>query len=285
MGNCLAGAACYYEREAEAFMRRIICLWAFMAGLGVVLGATAPASTQATPSPATAAATKPVDYYVLSADAFFKLPDVQTQIKKNSFDLPLLEAAIFQQSNRARADNKLPLFRHGLALNLMARRHSAEMADLQFFDHFSPTPANATLVLRLKNAGLVNVTAGENIAVLPAKEMGSGSYITHDPIDGNERLYDEATGKLIDYYTYKDLAEAVVTQWMNSPAHHEQMVNKAYVYLGVGVARGPYETAKQDSFYMTQNFCATITAATEDRAKIDLNKPVGAAAPAARRVP
>jgi len=261
-------------------MRGTLCLWVILAGLGIFLGASAPTTT-----PSTATTSKPVDYYALSPDAFFKLPEVQTRIRKDAFDLPLLEAAVFQATNRERGNNKLPNFRHGMALNLMARRHSTEMSDLQFFDHFSPTPANATLTLRLKNVGLVNVTAGENIAVLPAKEMGSGHYITHDPLDGNETWYDEATGKPVNYYTYKDLAEAVLTQWKNSPTHHANIVNKAYVYLGVGIKRGPYDVSKQDSFYMTQNFCATITAATEDRAKIDLEKAPSAASQPARRVP
>jgi uncharacterized protein YkwD len=170
-----------------------------------------------------------------------------------------------------RAEQKLPLFKHGIALNLMARRHSTEMSDLQFFDHFSPTPANHALGDRLKNVGLVNVTAGENIAVLPAKEIGSGHYITHDAIDGNEVWLDEATGKPVDYYTYEALAQTVVSQWKNSPPHWTNIIDKRFLYLGVGIARGPYDDKKQDSFYMTQNFCATLPAAAEEKAKLALN--------------
>jgi uncharacterized protein YkwD len=201
---------------------------------------------------------------------FFKLPAVNQQIKKDFCDITLLEAAVFQDTNIERTKNKLPIFKHSWAMNLMARRHSTEMADLQFFDHVSPTPANATLNDRLKNVGLANVTAGENLAVLPAKEIGSGHYITHDPPGGNEVWYDEVTGKRVDYYTYKDLAQAVVDQWMKSPEHHANIVKKEYVFLGVGIVRGPYEPQKQDSFYMTQNFSATVTATSEEKAKAAL---------------
>lgn len=254
----------------EAFVRKFIFLLIALASLPLLLAQTRIAATTTTkpPAPATASApAKPVDYYALSADDFFKRPELQQRIGKTSFNLPLLEAAVFHQTNRQRAGNKLPIFKYGRALNLMARRHSTEMAALQFFDHFSPTPLNATLADRLRNVGLVNVTAGENIAVLPAKEMGSGHYITHDPIDGNEKWYDEQTGKLIDFYTYFDLAATVLTQWMNSPAHHANIVDAHYLFLGVGIARGPYDESKQDSFYMTQNFCATITATSEDKAQ------------------
>jgi uncharacterized protein YkwD len=265
----------------EAHVRRFLCALTVLAGLALLLGQTAP---RPSPPAASAPAAKPADYYALTADTFFQLPETQVRLKKDAFDLSLLEAAVFHQTNRQRAANKLPLFKHGVALNLMARRHSAEMSDLQFFDHVSPNPATATLDKRLRSVGLVNVTAGENIAVLPAKEIGSGHYITHDPIDGNETWLDEATGKPVAYYTYKDLADAVVTQWMNSPAHHANIVNKAYVYLGVGIARGPYDDHKQDSFYMTQNFCATFTPASEDKAKLDLAAKPSTSQPA-RRTP
>ena len=211
-------------------------------------------------------AAQAVDPYSITADQFFNRPETQTRIGRDSVDIPLLEAAIFHQSNRQRADNKLPLFKHSMALNLMARRHSQEMCDLQFFDHTSPTAANRTLTDRLRNVGMVNVTAGENIAVLPAKEMGSGHYIVHTAPDGSEDLTDEATGKHIDYYTYEALAGAVVDQWMHSPTHRANMLDKRFVFLGVGVARGPYAEKAQDSFYMTQNFSASISPAAETKA-------------------
>ena len=34
-------------------------------------------------------------------------------------------------------------------------------------------------------------------------------------------------------------AQDTVTQWMNSPAHHANIVEQRFVYLGVGVVRGP----------------------------------------------
>lgn len=206
----------------------------------------ATAATPTAPATAATAASQPADYYALSADEFSKLPALSQRIRKKDADIPLLEAAIFHQTNRERRANKLSTFQHSLAMNLMARRHSAEMGELQFFDHTSPTPGNRTLSDRLRNVGLVNVTAGENIAVLPAKEIGSGHYTTHDPLDGNEVWYDEATGKRVDYYTYQELAEAVVTQWKNSPPHWKNIIDPQFKFLGAGAARGPYDDKKQD---------------------------------------
>jgi len=239
----------------------------------LVAAATQPATTRPTPpasQPKPAAASQPTDLYRLTPDDFFKLPQASQRIQKIAVDVDFLEAAIFHQTNRQRTANKLPTFQHSFAMTLMARRHSTEMSTLQFFDHTSPTPANRTLVDRLKNVGVTNVTAGENIAVLPAKEMGSGRYITHDPIDGNETWYDEDTGKKIDYYTYQELSEAVATKWKNSPPHWKNIIDPQFKFLGVGVARGPYDEKKQDSFYMTQNFAGALVASAETKAKAAL---------------
>jgi uncharacterized protein YkwD len=258
-------------------MKVLACLLVLMGGAWGL--AASPVASGAAVA-ATRAATQPADVFALSADEFFNRAEVKERIKRESVDVRLLETAIFQQSKVERAALKLPLFKHSWALNLMARRHSTEMGALQFFDHVSPTPANATLDDRLKNVGMTRVMAGENIAVLPAKEMGSGHYIVHDGPDGTENLTDEVTGKKIDYYTYEDLAKTVVTKWMNSPPHRANMVRKDFLYLGVGVARGGYDQMKQDSFYMTQNFSSGIIAAAETKAKASVLPP---AAPATTR--
>ena len=228
-------------------------------------------TAQTAPSPPASRPAKPVDLYALPVSQFFKLPEVDTRIAKDSVNIPLLEAAIFHATNLQRSDLKLPPFKHSWTLNLSARRHSQEMSDLQFFDHVSPTPANRTLGDRLKNVGLANVTCGENLAVLPAKEMGSGSYIVTDNPDGTQTLTDEKTGKRIEYYTYGELAKTVVDQWMHSPLHRANIVNPQYRFLGVGTARGPYDKG-QDSFYMTQNFSAAINA-SETKSARELQPP------------
>lgn len=251
-------------------MRRILLsLAALILGISTAINATHGAGAAPAVATSATAATKPVDYYALSDDAFFKRPELDQKISETQFDLPLMEAAVFHQTNLERAKLKLPIFKYGQAMNLMARLHSQEMSDLQYFEHVSPIPANATLGDRLKNAGLVNVAAGENIAVLPAKEMGSGHYVTH-PGQGDDVWFDEVTGKRVDYYTYRQIAGDVLTQWMNSPHHRDNIVNKAFVYLGVGIMRGPYDTTRQDSFYFTQNFSSAITKASEDKAKAKL---------------
>ncbi len=84
-------------------------------------------------------------FYALATEQFFKRPELQVRITKDSVNIPLLETAIFHQTNRERAKLKLPLFKHSWAMNLIKRGGiRPEMETLQFFDHLSPTPANHT---------------------------------------------------------------------------------------------------------------------------------------------
>ena len=64
--------------------------------------ATVPAASQP--------ATKPVDYYAMSPDEFFKLKEIKGRIGKEELDVALLEAAIFQESNRERVKAELPAY-------------------------------------------------------------------------------------------------------------------------------------------------------------------------------
>jgi uncharacterized protein YkwD len=201
--------------------------------------------------------TKPANYYTLTAEAFFKLPQLQTRITADEVNLLLLDAALFHRTNQERAKAHLPLFTFNDRLHTMAHDHSAEMASLKYFAHESPTPANASLADRLKNVGLAPRTAGENIAVLPVREIGSGNYIvTGDP--PNEIYTDKQTHKRLGYYTYADFADAALTQWMNSPPHKADILNNTFLYLGAAAVRGDYQ--EQDSLYLTQNFASNVPA-------------------------
>ncbi|HVX86445.1 MAG TPA: CAP domain-containing protein [Phycisphaerae bacterium] len=204
----------------------------------------------------TAPATKPADLYTMPENQFLRLPALQSRITADSVDLPLLDAAIFHRTNQERLAHNLPPFKFSGILHDVAQGHSREMAALHYFDHVSPTPENATMDQRFKNNGLQPHLEGENIAVLPAREMGSGEYIvTGNP--PNEIYTDKQTHKVINYYAYAELADAFLTQWMNSPPHRAAILNPKFLYLAPAAARGDYQN--QDSFYATQNFASDLT--------------------------
>lgn len=106
-----------------------------------------------------------------------------------------------------------PLANH-TALRIAARGHSKDMATRNYFDHTSPEGKGPKE--RIMAAGWINPGySGENIAA------GNGT------------------------------ASATVQQWMKSPGHCENIMDKDFKYLGVGYFANP--SAKYQH-YWTQNF-------------------------------
>jgi uncharacterized protein YkwD len=84
---------------------------------------------------------------------------------------------------------------------------AAEMNALKFFDHNSPS--GSTMLSRVKASGYMRRAAtwliGENIG------WGSGSMAT---------------------------PRAAVQGWMNSPPHRENLLNRRFTEVGIGIAQG-----------------------------------------------
>ena len=99
------------------------------------------------------------------------------------------------------------------ALQTAARGHSKDMATRNYFDHNSPEGTGPGQ--RMKGAGFLGGYSGENIAA------------------GN------------------DTAAGTVQQWMKSPGHCSNIMDKDFKYLGVGTFSNP---AAKYKHYWTQNF-------------------------------
>jgi uncharacterized protein YkwD len=136
-----------------------------------------------------------------------------------------LEQQILEETNRRRAAGAScgsrgtfgpapPLTMHP-QLTASARGHSKDMATRDFFSH--NTPEGLTPSDRIKAAGYVGTTTGENIAA------------------GN------AT------------AAKTMEQWMNSEGHCANIMNPRYTHLGVGYFPNPSARLRH---YWTQNFGA-----------------------------
>lgn len=134
-----------------------------------------------------------------------------------------LEDQVFAEVNIRRAQGAVcgdktfgpapPLANH-TALRTAARGHSKDMASRNYFDHNNPEGKGPKE--RIMAAGWLNPGySGENIAA------GNGT------------------------------ASATVQQWMKSPGHCENIMDKDFKYLGVGYAANP---AAKYQHYWTQNF-------------------------------
>jgi uncharacterized protein YkwD len=116
------------------------------------------------------------------------------------------ERQIFDLANSVRVQRGLPPLEWNEEAATVARAHSKDMLKNNFFSHTSPN--TGSMGNRLKKAGINYRTAGENIA-----------YGQSDSINAHEG-------------------------WMNSLGHRQNILNKDFKTLGVGVA----------GKYYTQNF-------------------------------
>lgn len=193
--------------------------------------------------------------YRMSSADFRQYAPAQARIGE-TLDPDLLGAAIFHATNEMRRKMNLTPFAYSEALEKIARQHSSEMADKQYFAHDSPVAKYHTLKDRVRLAGLKYGTFAENIAVRPVYEMGSGKYYVKQTAGGKSYREDVKTGQVLRPATYLEWADAVLNAWMHSPEHRANLVNPKLTELGVGVARGPYDG--QDAIYATQDFAHPV---------------------------
>lgn len=127
-------------------------------------------------------------------------------ISKDKLDYPLLCAAIFYETNRQRVKYRRKQFIHSKGLEKSAFRYSQDMVEKNFFSHSGKVKGRKKLSERVAYAGIESYgSIGENIA------MRFGS---------NE--------------TYLSLAEKFLDQWMHSPGHKRNILDKSFNYMGAG---------------------------------------------------
>lgn len=172
----------------------------------------------------------------------------------DSIDYPLLQAAIFYETNRERIKFNLSPFSHSPALEKAAAEHSWSMVRLNFFSHSSPVQGKRTLQDRLNGVGVVNSSSAENIADVFGIEYISGKAV-YSPEQNKGYFSYTLKGRPIENHTYVGLARNALEGWMNSPGHRKNILNPRYAFLGVGAAH--YKNPRFfniDNFKLTQNF-------------------------------
>ena len=115
----------------------------------------------------------------------------------------ILPAVIIAETNEERSEeNLVPLVRNS-TLDAAAQLKAEDMAKNEYFAHYSPEGVSPWYWFEL--AGYTYLHAGENLAV-----------------------------------HFTDSSD-VVTAWMNSPLHRDNIMNNKYREIGIGTAQGEYE--------------------------------------------
>lgn len=198
-------------------------------------------------------------YQTYDERSFRRYGPVQQTIDFDNIHYPLLNAAIFYETNRVRIRNGIRPFVHAAPLEEAAFMHARDMVRLDFFSHENPyEPEKKTLIQRLNQVGVVNGYRAENISEVFGIRYEHGTMII-PPDQGGSSFRDYRTGKAIPAHTYLSFAETLLESWMKSSGHRANILNENLLFLGCGA----YHYVN-DAFYgmhqfkAVQNFASVV---------------------------
>lgn len=154
-----------------------------------------------------------------------------------------VELLVHREINeRRRADGLRPIRFDG-ELRQIARYHSKDMAENQYFAHTSPDSETMTdrydkfgYNCRVDTSGNQYATGAENIAY---------TYAFKNVAREN--------GETVYYSNEKEIAQGLVNQWMNSTGHRKNILKPYWENEGIGIYI--VEIDGETRVYATQNFC------------------------------
>jgi uncharacterized protein YkwD len=198
-------------------------------------------------------------YEMFTFEDFARYEPSGMEIDFTDIDYPLINAAIFYETNRRRSQNGKHLFSHSAALEHASILHSRDMAEKGFFSHENPyDPKKRTPWLRMSIFGIDGGYVAENITEAFGIRYESGTpLILPEGEDGEFRDYD--SGEAIGPHTYRSFAESVVESWMGSVPHRANILDPKLRYLGCGAYHYKNRSFHGlDQFKVTQNFSSDL---------------------------
>ncbi len=187
---------------------------------------------------------KPSYYPDYTIEDFRDYAPANKELDFDNIDFPLLNAAVFYETNRMRLKNNRKEFRHSQALEDAAQMHSEDMVEGNFFSHYNTKDSSKRdFTDRLKMYGVDSGARDENIATAFGIQYESGTSVSS--------ISD------IPPHTYISYAEDLVDAWMHSPGHRRNILKKDFVYLGCGNFFF-MERDEWPKFTATQNFGSIV---------------------------
>lgn len=187
---------------------------------------------------------KPSYYPKYTIKEFMKYAPANEDLDFDNIDYPLLNAAVFYETNHMREKNNRKQFRHSQSLENAAQMHSEDMVNDNFFSHYNPYDSKKRQPDdRMKMHGVDTGNRGENIATAFGIQYKAGTSVS--------------SISAIPHHTYISYAKDLVEGWMNSPGHRANILSKDYVYLGCG--NYYFESdGEWPMFAATQNFGSIV---------------------------
>jgi len=175
----------------------------------------------------------------------------QTVVPTGRINQSLLNNAIRAEVNFHRCRSGLkPVGDAGRGLITQAQKHSVWMARTQQLTHKSTVAGAATLVQRVKKAGVKFRTGSENIGMVHRYQIDNRRFKI---LNSSSCQFATQDGKALPAHSYASLARHAVTLWMNSPGHRKNILDKRVSKVSTAVAFDP-KAQFCGRFWLTQNF-------------------------------
>lgn len=157
-----------------------------------------------------------------------------------------LEKEVHQLINAERVNHGLPRLEWNEQITAIARAHSEDMAQRDYFSHDNPEGENPTDRAIAADYPCRKSLGGGTFSYGLAENIWRGwefSSYTYGP-----------SGTHYVWMSQTQLAKQAVSSWMGSSGHRKNILTEQYDRTGIGVGFGT-AGGKQYAVYLTQNFC------------------------------
>ncbi len=191
----------------------------------------------------------------MDPEKFRNLPEAAEAIDFEHIDHDLLAAAVFHETNRRRATNKVEPLAFKEGLREAARIQARGMRKEEVVSHQHPDESKETLSDRFDFLGIKGRYFAENVAMTFGIQYKSGAPLYPRRENGRKILSDAAGGAPIPPHSYLSFAEALLDEWMDSPGHRKNIVATEPAFLGVSCLHDRTSDG-MDRIYSVQVFFA-----------------------------
>jgi len=158
------------------------------------------------------------------------------------YDYYTIEKRVHQITNEKRVLYGLEPLEYDLKISNIARSHSLDMANQDYFSHISPNGLNPSD--RAELAGFIcTKTVGNLVYSGLAENIFQNNLYSKTWFIGDVPTSHE-------WNTMEEIAQSTVDGWMDSEGHRKNILTKKFDREGIGVV-----ISDDDKVYITQNMC------------------------------
>lgn len=166
--------------------------------------------------------------------------DNPIQMQRPDLAIPRLEKKIHDLINMERKKKGLSALQWNDSLNRIARRHSQDMSTRHFFSHNNPD--GKSFMDRYAEEGFACRLRIANTTCFGAENIAQDNlYRSVLYLDGMPSY---------DLSREDEIAASVVTGWMHSKGHQDNILTPYFKRQGIGIS-----ISDNGKVYVTQNFC------------------------------